>query len=36
MYNKVVSTYTYALEAMRTSNVELACKVIKDGRASSI
>ena len=29
MYNKVVSTYTYALEAMRTSNVELACKVIK-------
>ena len=29
MYNKVVSTYAYALEAMRTSNVELACKVIK-------
>ena len=29
MYNKVVSTYTYALEAMRTSNVELSCKVIK-------
>ena len=29
MYNKVVSTYTYTLEAMRTSNVELACKVIK-------
>ena len=29
MYNKVVSTYTYALEAMRTSNVDLACKVIK-------
>ncbi len=29
MYNKVLSTYTYALEAMRTSNVELACKVIK-------
>ena len=29
MYNKVVSTYTYALEAMRTSNVELACKFIK-------
>ena len=29
MYNKVVTTYTYALEAMRTSNVELACKVIK-------
>lgn len=29
MYNKVITTYTYALEAMRTSNVELACKVIK-------
>ena len=29
MYNKVISTYTYALEAMKTSNVELACKVIK-------
>ena len=29
MYNKVVFTYTYALEAMRTSNVDLACKVIK-------
>ena len=29
MYNKVVSAYTYALEAMRTSNVDLACKVIK-------
>ena len=29
MYNKVVSTYTYALEAMRTADVELACKVIK-------
>ena len=29
MYNKVASTYTYALEAMRTSNVDLACKVIK-------
>lgn len=29
MYNKVISTYTYALEAMRTSNVDLACKVIK-------
>lgn len=29
MYDKVVSTYTYALESMRTSNVDLACKVIK-------
>lgn len=29
MYNKVISTYTYSLEAMRTSNVDLACKVIK-------
>ncbi len=29
MYNKVISAYTYALEAMRTSNVDLACKVIK-------
>ena len=29
IYNKFVSTYTYALEAMRKSNVELACKVIK-------
>ena len=29
MYNKVVSTYTYALESMRTSDVDLACKVIK-------
>jgi len=29
MYNKVISTYTYALEAMRTADVELACKVIK-------
>ena len=29
MYNKVVSTYTYALDSMRTSDVELACKVIK-------
>ena len=29
MYNKVISTYTYALESMRTSNVDLACKVIK-------
>lgn len=29
MYNKVLSTYTYALESMRTSDVDLACKVIK-------
>ncbi|KPI46879.1 Na/Pi cotransporter family protein [Clostridioides difficile] len=29
MYNKVVSAYTYALESMRTDNVDLACKVIK-------
>ncbi|MEG0842841.1 MAG: Na/Pi cotransporter family protein [Romboutsia sp.] len=29
MYNKVMSTYTYALEAMRTSDIDLACKVIK-------
>lgn len=29
MYNKVVSTYTYALESMRASDVDLACKVIK-------
>lgn len=29
MYNKVISTYTYALEAMRTDDVDLACKVIK-------
>ena len=29
MYNKVISTYTYALESMRTSDVDLACKVIK-------
>lgn len=29
MYNKVISAYTYSLEAMRTSNVDLACKVIK-------
>ena len=28
MYNKVISAYTYSLEAMRTSNVDLACKVI--------
>lgn len=29
MYNRVVSAYTYALESMRTDNVDLACKVIK-------
>ncbi|MCC0637577.1 MULTISPECIES: Na/Pi cotransporter family protein [unclassified Clostridioides] len=29
MYNKVVSAYTYALESMRTDDVDLACKVIK-------
>ena len=29
MYNKVISTYTYALKAMKTSDVDLACKVIK-------
>ena len=29
MYNKVLSTYNYALESMRTSDVDLACKVIK-------
>lgn len=29
MYDKVISAYTYSLEAMRTSNVDLACKVIK-------
>ena len=29
MYNKVISTYTYALEAMEKSDVDLACKVIK-------
>ena len=29
MYNKVISAYTYALEAMATSDVNLACKVIK-------
>ena len=29
MYNKVISTYTYALEAMRTSDIDLACKIIK-------
>ena len=29
MYNKVIASYTYALEAMVTSDVNLACKVIK-------
>ncbi|HBY2674647.1 TPA: Na/Pi cotransporter family protein [Clostridioides difficile] len=29
MYNRVVSAYTYALESMRTDNVDLAYKVIK-------
>ena len=29
MYNKVISTYSYSLEAMQTGNVDLACKVIK-------
>ncbi|MCC0782561.1 Na/Pi cotransporter family protein [Clostridioides sp. ES-S-0108-01] len=29
MYNRVVSAYTYALESMRSDNVDLACKVIK-------
>lgn len=29
MYNKVLYTYTYALECMRNSDVDLACKVIK-------
>ena len=29
MYNKVMSAYTYALEALATSDVNLACKVIK-------
>ena len=29
MYNKVISTYNYALESMRNSDVDLACKVIK-------
>lgn len=29
MYNKVLSAYTYALESMRISDVDLACKVIK-------
>ena len=29
MYNKVLSTYSYALESMKTGDVDLACKVIK-------
>ncbi|GAA0705636.1 Na/Pi cotransporter family protein [Paraclostridium ghonii] len=29
LYNKVISTYEYALKAMRDYDVELACKVIK-------
>ncbi|MGL5752837.1 MAG: Na/Pi cotransporter family protein [Paraclostridium sp.] len=29
LYNKVVSAYTYSLEAMKTSDVDLACKVLK-------
>lgn len=29
MYNKVISAYTYALESMRTSDIDLACKVIR-------
>ena len=29
MYNKTISTYEYALESMRNSDVDLACKVIK-------
>ena len=29
MYNKVISTYSYALESMKNSDVDLACKVIK-------
>ncbi|MCC0629625.1 MULTISPECIES: Na/Pi cotransporter family protein [unclassified Clostridioides] len=29
MYNRVVSAYTYALESMRSDNIDLACKVIK-------
>nr|WP_330408630.1 Na/Pi cotransporter family protein [Romboutsia weinsteinii] len=29
MYDKVISAYTYSLEAMRTDNIDLACKVIK-------
>ncbi|MGL5506701.1 MAG: Na/Pi cotransporter family protein [Paraclostridium sp.] len=29
LYNKVLSAYTYSLEAMRTDDVDLACKVLK-------
>ncbi|MGL5346993.1 MAG: Na/Pi cotransporter family protein [Peptostreptococcaceae bacterium] len=29
IYNKVVDTYTISLQAMETSDIELACKVIK-------
>lgn len=29
LYNKVIATYEYALEAMKTYDVDLACKVIK-------
>lgn len=29
MYNKVVDNYTYALQAMENSDIDLACKVIK-------
>lgn len=29
MYNKVIASYSYALESMVTSDVNLACKVIK-------
>jgi len=29
LYNKVIATYDYALQAMKTYDVDLACKVIK-------
>lgn len=29
IYNKVISAYTYALESMKTNDIDLACKVIK-------
>lgn len=29
LYNKVIATYEYALQAMKTYDVDLACKVIK-------
>ncbi|KKY00034.1 MULTISPECIES: Na/Pi cotransporter family protein [Paraclostridium] len=29
LYNKVITTYDYALQAMKTYDVDLACKVIK-------